>query len=486
MLCEMTMHTILATSGYLPATMRELKRHWNVVDLYDQSEAVEWLRNCTELPLAVAMGNVKPRADLLRPWHPGDSQMPASLLLPAIHHIDPDLPAVISAAESQSGAIVELIKSGAFDYVVEPSIGGDTETIERYTRDLVMALQRAVQWRVTLLENRSLRQRLAGDAVGLPTLTRSPRMRRILDLAEKVASTPATVLLIGESGTGKELVAHAIHELSGRAKEPFVAINCGALGETLLTSELFGHVKGAFTGADANKSGLIREAGTGTLFLDEIATISPSFQALLLRVLEERLARPVGGGGDYPVRCRFVAAANRDLEAMVAKGTFREDLFYRLNVFPLHLPPLRQRIEDIPVLAQHFLVAAAREYGCDVAGFDPVAMERMEKADWPGNVRQLRNAIERAVILCSGTRIGVAEIQESVRLPAGEGEVPTDTSEDYQVSMRCHERAMLQRALVACDGNITQTANRLNMKRTTLAYRLQQLGLSKGAAEGSE
>lgn len=364
----MAMHTILATSGYLPETMRELRRHWNVVDIEDQNEALVWLRSCTELPFAVTLGYVKSPTEPQRPWRPGDEPMPANAFLPAIHQMDPDLPAVISARESQSGAIVELIKSGAFDYVVEPSANRRAEDIEFYTRDLVLALKRAVQWRVTLLENRSLRQQLADDAVGHSILTRSPRMRRVLELAEKVASTPATVLLVGESGTGKGLVAHAIHELSDRSKEPFVAINCGALGETLLTSELFGHVKGAFTGADVNKSGLIREAGAGTLFLDEIATISPSFQALLLRVLEERLARPVGGTGDYPVRCRFVVAANRDLEAMVAKGTFREDLFYRLNVFPLHLPPLRQRIEDIPVLAQHFLLAAAREYGREATG----------------------------------------------------------------------------------------------------------------------
>jgi DNA-binding NtrC family response regulator len=477
------METILASSGYLPETLRALKRHWNVVDIHDQSEALDWLRGCTELPCAVAIGWVKLHEARHGAWRPGAGQMPASVMLPEVHRIDPELPAIISAAESQSTAIVELIKLGAFDYVVEPLPPASAEAVERYTRDLVLALQRAVQWRVTLLENRSLRQRLAEETVAHPVLTRSPRMRRVLDLAQKVATTSATVLLVGESGTGKELVAHAIHELSGRAQDPFVAINCGSLSETLLTSELFGHAKGAFTGADANKAGLIREAGTGTLFLDEIGTISPGFQALLLRVLEQRLARPVGGGGDYPVRCRFVAAVNRDLESMVANGTFREDLFYRLNVFPLHLPPLRQRVEDIPVLAQHFLLAAAREYGRDIAGFEPAAMQRMERAVWPGNVRQLRNAVERAVILCSESRIGVTEIEESVRLPAEESPAK-DVGEDYQVSMRQHERTLLQRALTACGGNATRAAQRLNMKRTTLAYRLHQSGLSSGRTRG--
>lgn len=461
------METILASSGYLPETMRELNRRWHVVDIPDQQEALAWLEECAELPAALAIGHVGPgRSSKAR-------AVPARVMLEAAHRIDPQLPVVISTGEGRSAAIVEYVKLGAFDYVVEPGRAADDEAVTAYTGALVLALERAAQWRLTVLENRRLRERLAEEAGAAPFLTRSPRMRRLLDMAQKVASTRATVLITGESGTGKELVAQRIHSLSDRAREPFVALNCASLNETLLTSELFGHVKGAFTGADRPKPGLIRDAGAGTLFLDEISAVSTGFQALLLRVLEQRKARPVGGGPEYHVECRFVAAANRDLSALVKSGTFREDLFYRLNVFPLHLPPLRRRTEDIPMLAQHFLLHAAEEFGRTVSGFEPDALRRLETFAWPGNIRELRNVVERAVILATGPRIRNAEIAEA--LPeSGDELAHPDAPTDYARAMRDFEARFLQRALRESGGSVSLAARRLNMKRTTLAYRLKR------------
>ena len=473
------METVLVSSGYRSHTLVALRQHWDVVDIPSHEDALAHLTAAQELPAAVAIGYVTwPEAGVELEWDsPASSarNLPAHVMLQRVLELDRDLPVVISTGESRPGAIVEFVKRGAFDYVIEPRDDPRHEVLEQYTQDLVLALRRAVQWRVTLLENRRLKERLVGGAVAEKTQARSPAMRRVMELVRKVAPTPATVLVTGDSGTGKEVVARSIHDGSDRAGEPFLAVNCGALSESLLTSELFGHAKGAFTGADVHHEGLVRQAGAGTLFLDEVGSISPSFQVMLLRVLEQRVARPVGAAGEYPVRCRFIAAANRDLEQMARDGDFREDLYYRLNVFHIHLPPLRERPEDIPVLAQFFLSRTAREYGRDISGLEPAVMELLERYPWPGNVRQLRNAIERAVILCEGRRIAPVDLADHLR---SEDRAETgDEDLDYHHAMRHYETRLIRSAMRRAGKNVSKAARLLGMKRTTLSYRVKQLGL---------
>ena len=461
------MDTILMTSGFLSPVLSVVRRHWCVVDIECQREALAHLRSMPEPPHAVCIGRTVDIGDDLDAWE----------MLSAVRAEVPDVPVLISTTQNSPKVIVELVKLGAFDYVLEPGDAGDPEQVSRYVEDLVFALSRATNWRRMLLENAQLRQDLAQQGPPTPLLGRSACMRRVGSLLRKVAPTSATVLVTGASGTGKELAARAIHDLSPYSRGPFVALNCGAFSETLIASELFGHVRGAFTGADADRPGLIREASGGTLFLDEISTIPHSFQVMLLRVLEQRRARPVGGTGSYEVNCRFVAAANRDVQALVSEGVFRADLFYRLNVFSVHLPLLRERREDIPLLAAHFVRESARLYGREVRGLTPAAMALLERADWPGNVRELRNAIERAVILSDTDMLDVHMFDERLR-HISLGDEHESVRTDYEGSMRDFERRLLQRALREAGGNHSEAARRLRMKRPRLNYRLKLLGLT--------
>lgn len=465
--------SILMSSGFPPAVLEALSRQYAVTRIDDPAEALDHLRRAEQLPLAVVVGNVG------REWpqsEGGSPTLPAHVMLEEILRLDRDLPVIISTSRQHPAAIVEMIKRGSFDYVVEHHQTTGTEQLAAYLQDLQWALRRAVQWRVTVLENRRLKQEWQASPGPAPLIARSPAMLRLLELVRKVAPTPATVLITGESGVGKEVIARAIHALSPRREEPFVAINCGALTEPLLNSELFGHQRGAFTGAESDRPGLIRQAAHGTLLLDEIGTVSAAFQVTLLRVLEERRARAVGAQQDYPVACRFVAAANRRLETLVEAGTFRDDLYYRLNVFHLHVPPLRDRREDIPVLAQRFLQDTARAFNLDVSGIEPSAMAILERHPWPGNVRQLRNLIERAVILCEGGRLRPADL-----LPAGESSAEPLAAlageGDYHAAMQRFEASLLRRALHRAQGNVSAAARDLQLKRTTLAHRLKQLHL---------
>jgi len=469
------MRTILLSSGYAKGTLDALGKNWKVLDILQHSDALEYLKNCSRLPDAVVIGFV-PSVHAKNTPQPEDdysSEIPAPTMLQEVLSLDPDLPIIISACESHPRAIVELVKQGAFGYVVEPADKNDADAMEQYNQELEMALGRAVKWRETILENRQLKQTLDRQPAAPTLIACSAAMSRVKKMVTKVAATPVTVLVTGDSGTGKELIAKRIHNESNRADKDFVAVNCGALSETLLTSELFGHVKGAFTGADSHNIGLIRQAGEGTLLLDEIGATSPSFQIMLLRVLEERIARPVGSQGEYPVRCRFIAAANRNLEQLIKANKFREDLFYRLNVFHIELPPLRRRPEDIPLLANHFLSRITREHSRSISGFEPAAMGLLEKYPWPGNIRELRNVIERAVVLCETSRI--APIDFVGYLKSRNTAMPLRLDQSYQDAMQKFEARLIRSALDSSKGNLAQAARLLQMKRTTLTYRIKRL-----------
>lgn len=457
------------TSGFIAPALGAVEQHWRVTDIPCQREALAVLKRMENTPHAVCIGRTVDIGDDLDAWD----------MLREVQAVAPGVPVIISTSQRSPKVIVDLVKGGAFDYVVEPGDPADHAEVDRYVDDLVLALSRAVELRRVVLENEQLRHDLVRQGLSHPIRGRSRQIQRVLDLVHKVAPTTATVLITGESGTGKELVARAIHAASGREREPFLALNCGSFSEQLVASELFGYEKGAFTGADSVRAGLVREAGGGTLFLDEIATVGPAFQTMLLRVLEQRVARPVGGNRDYDVCCRFVAAANTDLEQMVREGSFRGDLFYRLNVFSIHVPPLRERREDIPVLAEHFVREACREYGKSLRTIGPGALALLERADWPGNVRQLRHAIERAVIVSERDLISAGDLDERIRA-CSEDDVPDGkTAPEYDAAMRGFEWDLISRALTTANGNRSAAARALGIKRSRLNYRLRLLGIDE-------
>ncbi|MBI4512206.1 MAG: sigma-54-dependent Fis family transcriptional regulator [Deltaproteobacteria bacterium] len=315
------------------------------------------------------------------------------------------------------------------------------------------------------------------DSEATELVAKSSAMRRVLDLAGRVAPSDATVLLFGESGTGKERLARFIHERSKRRKGPFLAINCGALPESLLESELFGHVKGAFTGASADKKGLFEAASTGTLFLDEIGETSLQVQVRLLRALQEHSVRPVGSTKDVDVDARILAATNRDLESMVSERTFRKDLFYRLKVVPLELPPLRRRREDILPLARQFISRSCKEHSCGPCSLGPDVVDLLIAYDWPGNVRELENAIERAVLLAEGKpRIEPGDLPPEIRgqPPSARASVP-----DRILTLEEVERQHILATLDRLGGHRTETATALGIGENTLWRKLKSYGMVK-------
>jgi len=309
-------------------------------------------------------------------------------------------------------------------------------------------------------------------------------MKRIFALIEQVAQADTTVLLTGESGTGKELVACAIHFSSPRKDRSFVAVDCGAITPSLIASELFGHVRGAFSGAVADHNGLIQAADGGTLFLDEISNLSLELQATLLRVIEAGEVRAVGASDSVKVDVRYIAATNRDLRALVDEGSFREDLFYRFNVFPIDLPPLREHREDIPLLARHFLSIFCAKMHKHIEDFTPEAMDALMQCEWPGNVRELSNVVERLVILCSGDRIGHAHLRESMTISTPVAPVPQTADELSKLKKKLRdevvgevEKAFLLEALRRNDYNVTKAAEQTGMQRSNFQGLLKKHGL---------
>ncbi len=370
---------------------------------------------------------------------------------------------------SPDGAI-EAIRAGAFDYITKPLIDNE----------LLMTIERAISQRSVRQENDNLRAQL-DRRYGMDNIVRrDPRMLKVFEMIGSVADTRATVLVTGESGTGKSMIARAIHRRSGRAKGPFVEVACGALPETLLESELFGHVAGAFTGAVGEKMGKFLQADRGTIFLDEISTASPAMQVKLLRVLQELKFEQVGGTKTFDVDVRVVLATNEDLSRAVAEGRFRQDLYYRVNVINIELPPLRSRVSDISVLAHSFLEQVREDSRREVTGFADDAMAMLERHPWPGNVRELQNVVERAVLLGKGPIIAVADLPVEVR---GSGNIVLATSAGQKTlkeALEAPERQIIREVLEANGWNRNATADQLGINRTTLYKKMKRLGLEDG------
>ena len=379
----------------------------------------------------------------------------------------PDVPVILMTAQATLQSAMQAVNEGAFYYIQKP-----------FRNDELLAiLRRASEHRMLRAENRTLKQairRQDHDGVLRPVGTSKPWLD-VLHLAETVAPTESTVLIQGESGTGKEIIARYLHDLSNRGDGAFLSINCGALPETLLESELFGHVRGAFTGAVRDRVGLFGAANGGTFFLDEIGETTPATQVKLLRVLQHREVIPVGASEAVPVDTRLIAATNRELDEEIRAGRFRSDLFYRLNVIAIHLPPLRQRPDDIPILADHFLNRIAAQRGEPVKRIHPAAIEVMQAYGWPGNVRELENAMERAVILTTTNDITIVALPERVTTQRVEPLVSPRTPPNP--TLEAIERAYIMWVLGNEGGNKSKTAEVLGIDPSTLYRKLGRYGL---------
>ncbi len=382
----------------------------------------------------------------------------------------PDLPVIVITAFGSLDTATAAIRVGAYDFVTKPF---EMDTLR-------LTLERAIRHRALREEVRRLRSEALGGQVTPEIITQSPVMKGVLSLLARVADTDTSVLLTGESGTGKELAAQALHQASRRRDQPFVAVNCAAVPEALLESELFGHTKGAFTDARDGRPGLFVRASGGTLFLDEIGDMAPALQPKLLRALQQRVVRPVGSDVEIPVDVRLVAATNRDLETAVEERRFREDLYYRINVIRVDLPPLRSRGGDVLLLAQRFVRHFAKTKDRPVVGLSAAAAGKLMAYSWPGNVRELQNCIERAVALCRYDQITVDDLPEKVRDFQRSHVVVSSDDPTELVPMEEVERRYISRVLEAVGGNKTQAAQILGLDRATLYRKLERY-----AARGS-
>lgn len=436
----------------LDAMCRFLKRRFEVTGAGDGAEAVKLISgNDYDLILT----------DLRMPGTDGMKVLEASLAK------NPQPLCIILSAYGTVENAVEAVKRGAFDFVMKPV------NLEQ----LSLILDRALATRKLQSENRELKKKLSQEKKSTNIVAKSSVMQSIMELVKQVAPSRATVLLTGESGTGKEVIAKALHDESFRTGK-FVAVHCAALPATLLESELFGHEKGAYTGANEMRKGRFELASGGTLFLDEIGEIDLSTQVKLLRVLESRTFERLGGTETLTSDVRIVAATNRDLAKMVAEGTFREDLYYRLNVVSINLPGLRERKEDIPLLVKHFVDIVCKDNDRSVLQITPQAMDLLEKYDYPGNIRELRNTVERMVVLARGDTLDTADLPPQIReYKDNVQEITTPsaaTEESVKLDLGGNERKLIEQALISAKGNRTRAAEILGISRRTLHRRLNE------------
>ena len=437
----------------------EILRYLNKM-LLGKGYLVETFTSCSLLLARLEQGTCGDAALLLL-----DVRMPeldGTEVLKRVKKLHPDLPVVMMTAFGAIENAVEAIKLGAYDYVTKP-----------FPREKILGvIENALERQLLLQQNRALKEELNRPAQPGTIIFKSARFRETYDLTLQVAASDANIMILGESGTGKELIAGAVHDNSLRRGRRFVSLNCAALSDTLLESQLFGHVRGAFTGAIASQKGLLEEADGGTLFLDEIGDVSQTVQAKLLRVIQQRDFIPVGATRPKTVDIRIVAATNKDLEEGVRTGRFRDDLYYRLNVITITIPPLRERLEDIEPLATHFLRIFSRRMKKEITGLDAEALKVLQEYHWPGNVRELENVMERAVILTRGERI-TADLFP-VKTPARQ---PAPLQRDA-VSLDQLERLHIQRILQATGFHKSRSAELLGISRKTLDRKIVEYGLA--------
>jgi len=391
-------------------------------------------------------------------------------VLARVKEIDPSVPVIIMTGHGSMETAIEAVNKDAFAYLLKQARNDEIKQL----------VKKAVEMRLLQKENRLLKQQLKKNLTDRPTIGKSQKIRQVFALVDKVAETDSTILIYGESGTGKELVAREIHTKSGRSDGPFVSINCGALPEALLESELFGHVRGSFTGAVRDKDGLLAVAKAGTFFLDEVGETSPTIQVKLLRVLQEREIIPVGGVKPIKVDVRLIAATNADLERDVETGKFRPDLFYRLNVIPIHIPPLRERKDDISLLVEHFLKIYSQGSGKPMKTVSPEAFDILMRYDWPGNVRELENALERAVILQEGRIIMPEDLPEKLR--ARSKDKSDSVVSVTNLTLDELEKEYLLKVLEETGWHKKRAASILGINASTLYRKLQRYGFDKAVA----
>lgn len=400
-------------------------------------------------------------ADLMMP------QMSGLELMEEVRGTHPDLPFLVMTAFASVETAIEALKKGASDYVTKPF----------KIDEIKLTIQKTLETRELRKENQELKARLEDTYSFDRFIGIDPRIGQIKTMASEVATTDATILIRGESGTGKDLLATSIHQHSPRNEKPFIAVNCGALPETLLESELFGHVKGSFTGAVRDHDGLFRAAEGGTLFLDEIAETTPAIQVKLLRVLEDRRVTPIGATGGILVDVRLITATNADLEAAVQAGKFRTDLYYRLNVIQILIPPLRDRIDDLDLLCEHFIERSCKRAHCDLKRMSDAARTLFRRYTWPGNVRELQNVIERAVVLSKKPVLDVSDFPEKLAAPVNA--TPANQSSAETPTLESIEKAYIYWVLSQTDWQKSKAAQILGIDNSTLYRKISRYNLSK-------